>query len=225
MISKLPRWIWLGAAVLAFVAGHCNAVGLLGFEHQSVSHVTGVVSQFGVSLLADAPRALHLFFVIASFFAGAMLSGIIIQDSTLRLGRRYGIALLAESALLGIAVVLLSQQRSAGDCCVSCACGLQNAMVSTFSGAVVRTTHLTGTVTDLGILVGHKMRRMPVDGRRVGLALIVLGGFLIGTLSGAAAFFSMGYFALLIPSVLTGVSGIAFGVYQHQSHEEDPAEE
>jgi uncharacterized membrane protein YoaK (UPF0700 family) len=219
MISKLPRWIWLGAAILAFVAGHCNAIGLLGFEHQSVSHVTGVVSQFGVSLFGDAVHALHLFFVITSFFAGAVLSGVIVQDSTLRLGRRYGLALLVESALLGIAVVLLSQQSSVGDYCVSCACGLQNAMVSTFSGAVVRTTHLTGTVTDLGILVGHKMRRLPVDGRRIELALIVLGGFLVGTLTGTAAFFSMGNYALLIPAVLTGASGIAFGVYQYRSQE------
>lgn len=34
MISKLPRWVWTGTWVLAFVAGIINVVGFLGFEHQ-----------------------------------------------------------------------------------------------------------------------------------------------------------------------------------------------
>jgi uncharacterized membrane protein YoaK (UPF0700 family) len=219
MISRLPPWIWLGAGILAFTAGHCNAVGLLGFEHQAVSHVTGVVSQFGVSLVSQSTlSSLHLVSVVGSFFAGAVLSGIIVQDSTLKIGRRYGAALVVESLLLVVAVFLLRRQSSLGDYCVSCACGLQNAMVSTFSGAIVRTTHLTGLVTDLGVLAGHGLRRLPVDPRRVWLAFVVLVGFLFGTLAGAAAFLTLGDLALLIPGAITGVSGIAFGVYQHRTH-------
>jgi uncharacterized membrane protein YoaK (UPF0700 family) len=40
----------------------------------------------------------------------------------------------------------------------SAACGLQNAMVSTYSGAIIRTTHITGTVTDLGAMIGQYLR-------------------------------------------------------------------
>ena len=220
MPSRLPHWIGFGSAILAFVAGHCNAVGLLGFENQAVSHVTGIVSQLGISLFAEPERSVNLLCVFGSFFLGAVVSGIIIQDATLRLGRRYGVALLVESALLAVAVVLLSCRSSFGIWCVACACGLQNAMVSTFSGAILRTTHLTGTVTDLGILVGHKIRRLPVDGNRVRLALRLLIGFAAGTVSGATAYFWIGDLALLVPMLLTGLAGIAFSVYQHRSPEE-----
>ena len=214
MISRLPHWIWVGAAILAFVAGQCNAVGLLGFEHQALSHVTGIASQLGASMIEDGSRAVRLAAVLASFFAGAVLSGIVVQDSTLRLGRRYGMALLIESALLFVAVALLASERSLGDCCVSCACGLQNAMVSTFSGAVVRTTHLTGTVTDLGVLAGHALRRLPVDRRRLLLGLTLFGGFLLGAATGAVSFRTFGVAALLGPAVLTGITGAAYSAYQ-----------
>jgi uncharacterized membrane protein YoaK (UPF0700 family) len=38
------------------------------------------------------------------------------------------------------------------------ACGMQNAMTTRYSGAVVRTTHLTGMFTDMGLLIGHMLR-------------------------------------------------------------------
>ena len=49
MISKLPPWIWTGTWVLAFIAGIVNVVGLLGFEHHAITHLTG-----NTSLLAEA---------------------------------------------------------------------------------------------------------------------------------------------------------------------------
>jgi len=41
MISRLPRWVWVGAWALAFIAGIVNVVGLLGFDHQTITHLTG----------------------------------------------------------------------------------------------------------------------------------------------------------------------------------------
>ncbi|MFT6904592.1 MAG: uncharacterized membrane protein YoaK (UPF0700 family), partial [Oleiphilaceae bacterium] len=61
MISSLPKWIEYGAFVLAFVAGCINAIGLLGFEHQSVSHVSGTATLIGTSLLTSSgEKTLHL---------------------------------------------------------------------------------------------------------------------------------------------------------------------
>ena len=91
MISKLPRWVWFCAWVLAFIAGIINVVGLLGFEHQAVTHLTGNTSMLASALASlDVRGILHFAAVIGSFVAGTILSGFIIQDSTLQLGRRYG---------------------------------------------------------------------------------------------------------------------------------------
>lgn len=128
----------------------------------------------------DGTGTLHFAAVIGSFVAGTVLSGFLIQDSTLQLGRRYGVALLIESLLLVAAVPLLKGNSIWGIYSASCACGLQNAMVSTYSGAVVRTTHLSGMFTDLGIFLGHWMRGLPVDVRRLRLCFLIISGFLCG---------------------------------------------
>ena len=94
MITRLPAWVWVGAASLAMVAGLVNVVGYLGFEHQAVTHLTGTATLLGAAAVGAQWRSLgQLLLVIAAFVAGAVLSGAIIRDSTLRLGRRYGVAL------------------------------------------------------------------------------------------------------------------------------------
>ncbi len=215
MIAKLPRWIWTGAWALAFVAGIVNVVGLLGFKHQSVTHLTGTTSLLAAALAdADGSAALHLAAVIGSFVAGTVLSGMIIQDSTLRLGRRYGVALVLESALLGLAVPLLDRDNNFGTYLASGACGLQNAMVSTYSGAVIRTTHLTGMFTDLGIFLGHALRGLPVEVQRLRLCLIVISGFLCGGVAGALAYRDLGYSALWVPASLTATAALGYWLFR-----------
>lgn len=216
MISKLPRWIWAGAWALAFVAGIVNVVGLLGFEHQAVTHLTGTTSMLAAALAAfDGAAALHFAAIIGSFVSGTVLSGYLIQDSTLRLGRRYGVALLLESLLLCAAVPLLNRYNSFGVYSASCACGLQNAMVSTYSGTVVRTTHLSGMFTDLGIFLGHAIRGLPVNWLRLRLCFLIISAFLCGGIAGAFAFHRLGYSALFIPGGLTAVTSITYGLWKY----------
>ncbi len=214
MISKLSRWVWVGAWALAFIAGIINVVGLLGFEHQAITHLTGTTSMLAAALAAsDGAAALHFAAIIGSFVAGNVLSGFLIQDSTLQLGRRYGVALLLESLLLCVAVPLLQRHNNFGIYSASCACGLQNAMVSTYSGAVVRTTHLSGMFTDLGIFLGHALRGLPVDLRRLQLCFLIISAFLCGGVAGAFAFRCLGYAALFIPGGLTAATSLAYGLY------------
>lgn len=214
MISKLPRWVWTGAWALAFIAGIVNVVGLLGFQHQAITHLTG-----NTSLLAEAVATFdfvsvqHFGALILAFVGGCVLSGFIIQDSTLQLGRRYGIALILVSALLFASVLLLQYNSAYGMYAAAAACGLQNAMASTYSGAVVRTTHLSGMFTDLGIFLGHALRRMPVDVRRLRLCSLVISGFFSGGLVGTVTFNRFSYFALLFPAALTAAASIAYGLY------------
>ncbi|MCF7220925.1 YoaK family protein [Marilutibacter chinensis] len=215
MISRLPAWVWLGAGSLAVVAGMVNVVGYLGFEHQAITHLTGTTSLLGAALAeGDGRNALRLSLMVAAFVAGAVLSGIIIQDSTLRLGRRYGVALMIEAALLALAVPLLHRHQMAGAALAAGACGLQNAMTATYSGALVRTSHLTGMFTDLGVFLGHRLRGMPSDQRRLWLCLVIIVGFLLGGVAGAMLFRHLGYDTLYLPAALTGSTGIAYVGYR-----------
>lgn len=215
MISKLPQWVWSGAWALAFIAGSVNIVGLLGFEHQAITHLTGNTSLLAQALATfDRSEILHFAALIGAFVTGTVISGFLIQDSTLQLGRRYGIALFLVSLLLFISVPLLQHKNVYGMYAAACACGLQNAMVSTYSGAVVRTTHLSGMFTDLGIFLGHALRGLPVDTKRVWLSFMVISGFLCGGIAGTLAFNAFGYSALLFPASFTAMVAIAYVFYR-----------
>ena len=218
MPERLAAWVWVGAGTLAWVAGVVNVVGFLGFQHQAITHLTGNTSLFGAALVSgDANAALQLFGVLAAFVGGAVLSGLIIQDSTLRLGRRYGVVLTLESVLLLVAVRAFQHQHAMGPLCAAVACGLQNAMATTYSGAVVRTSHLSGMFTDLGIMLGHALRGMPIARRRLGLCVLVILLFFAGGVSGAWLFGIVGYAALYLPAALTGVTGLTYAAYrQHR---------
>ena len=214
MIFKLPRWVWIGAWVLACTAGIVNVVGFLGFEHISISHMTGTTSMLGAAIASiDLRSTLHLLAIIFAFVAGCALSGFIIQDSTLRLGRRYGVALTLVSLLLFISIPLFKQQSAYAVYAAACACGLQNAMVSTYSGALVRTTHLTGMFTDLGIFLGQSARGLKTDIRRLWLCVMVISGFLCGGIIGAFAYHHLGYNALFIPALTTASMSLLYGMY------------
>ena len=211
----LPRWVWIGAVALACVAGMVNVIGYLGFEHQAVSHLTGTTSLLGAALAQGDLRAIvHLWGMLIAFCVGAMLSGLVIQDQTLKLGRRYGVALALEAALLLLAIPLFKQQQIWGALLAAMACGLQNAMVTTYSGAAGRTTHLSGMFTDLGIGLGHLLRGMPLPMRRLTLSGLIISGFLGGGVLGAWFYRHWGYDALLAPALLTGSTGIGYVLYR-----------
>lgn len=216
MMSKLPRWALVGAGVLAFIAGIVNAVGFIGVAHQAITHLTGTTTQLGIALSSgDVSAALHLAAVVGSFLAGAIASGLIIGDSVLKLGRRYGVVLVIESLLLLLALHQLAGGRYGGDLLASAACGLQNAMASSYSGAVLRTTHLSGTITDIGILIGHWLGRLPFDRRRLRLLMLLVAAFLGGAITGSVLFARFGYSALYLPIALTGIAGISYWGWQH----------
>jgi uncharacterized membrane protein YoaK (UPF0700 family) len=214
MIDKLPRWVWAGGAVLAFIAGVINAVGLLDFRQQAMTHMTGTTTSLGIAAAqGNANDAIVFVFVISAFVLGAALSGAIIGVSTLQLGRRYGVVLAIESVSLFCAVPLLQRHLDLGIYLATCACGLQNAMASTYSGAVLRTTHMSGIVTDLGVFLGQRLRGHRVDRKRAGLYLLLYSAFIGGGVAGACSFSVFGEATLYGPALLSGLSGLAYVIY------------
>ncbi|MEC5387539.1 YoaK family protein [Uliginosibacterium sp. H3] len=214
MIRKLPRWVEVGGFFLTLLAGSVNAIALLGFNHQGVSHLTGSSTQLGVELAdGNLPQVMHLLIILASFVVGAALSGLAIGNESLKLGRRYSATLLAEAAILLLAMYFLNRGSNLGHYLASGACGLQNAMTSTFSGAVVRTSHVTGLFTDLGITFGLRLRGQAIDRRRVVLYLTLITGFILGGVLGAFWFGSYRFNAMLAPAGIAALMAITHLLY------------
>jgi uncharacterized membrane protein YoaK (UPF0700 family) len=152
---------------------------------------------------------------------GAAISGCVIGHQSLKLGRRYGAALLIEATALLLAMLMLDRGSDVGHYLASAACGLQNAMTSTYSGAVVRTTHVTGLFTDLGIMLGLKLRGQPADRRRILLYLTLIGGFIGGGVLGALGYGTWHYQALLGTSAMCIVLAVVYLLYWHRQNHPD----
>jgi len=200
--------------VLAFVAGAINAGGFLAV-HQYTSHVTGMVSSAADHLvLGQADVVFTAAGGMLAFVLGAMACAMMVNFARRkRLASEYALPLLLEAALilvfgllgarLNVLPALLVPATVALLCFIM---GLQNAVVSKLSGAEVRTTHMTGIVTDLGIELGKLAywNRHSVPGLRVRAdrqRLRTLGGllacFFVGGVAGALGFQRLGYASTL----------------------------
>ncbi len=210
-------------AILAFVAGAMNAGGFLAIGHYT-SHMTGIVSAIADNL------ALGLFGLVgagiallASFLLGAACSAILINWARRHARRQqYAYPLALEAGLLiafaGIGAVLPAASAVPVTALLLCfVMGLQNATITKISGARIRTTHLTGMITDVGIelgklayalvarLLGHPP--LPTDGRKLAILLPVVGMFFLGGLVGALGFKHLGHaFSLPIAALLLAVA-------------------
>jgi uncharacterized membrane protein YoaK (UPF0700 family) len=159
--------------------------------------------------------------LILSFALGAMVSGMVIGGTRVLPGRRYGVTLLIEAAALGGATWMLSHQLPMpGLALAALACGIQNGMANGFYGVVLRTTHLTGIITDIGVTVGRRLRGGDVAWWRVGLLGGILAGFVAGGVGGGAAARLLGNEALLIPTLACLVGGVAYSAWLWRQHPE-----
>lgn len=213
----LPTWIVLGACALACIAGMVNVVGFLGFEHQGITHLTGLSTLLGAALgNGDMRAAVQLASVIGAFVAGATFSGLVVHDTDLQLGRRYGLLLALEALLLVASASGFKHGHMAGGLLAAMACGLQNALATTWRGTLIRTTHVSGLYTDLGIALGHALRRRPLQRARTRLAVLTVGAFITGCVCGAVLFGWLQYDALYVPAAWTGLVGLGYALYRHR---------
>ena len=206
--------------VLAFIAGAINAGGFLAVNRYT-SHISGVVSaiadDFAVGSVALAAAGVVS---VLTFISGAACTAILINWARRReLHSVYALPLLVEAALLLLFGLAGAGLKSFAHLLVPSTVlllffmmGLQNAIITKMSGAEIRTTHMTGIATDLGIELGKLVywngNDSPLDERfvranrdRLAVHATILTLFLVGGVGGALAFKAVGY-AATIPIAL-----------------------
>lgn len=219
MIDQLPRWVWVAGGALSFAAGLMNAVGLLAFGAEAVTHLTGTTTLIAGHVgLGRWDSAWHLLGILVAFCTGALFSGWLIRDQHLRLGRRYSVALWMEALLILAATQAFVWREPAAYYLLAAAVGLQNAMATTFSGAVMRTSHVSGMFTDLAIYLGHALRGLPVAKKRIAVCLLVIGGFSSGALVGALGMRWVGPAVLLVAAGIAGGLAVAHAFRPRSAH-------
>lgn len=210
------RHLLLGASLLAGTAGFINAVSL-GFFRTPVSHMTGAVSHLGIDIAEQRPEeAVASAGIVLGFLAGAILAGLVVGALKLVPSRRYGVALMIEGALLALATGLLLNKTRYALPVVALACGLQNAMASSYCGLMIRTTHVTGTVTDIGVMLGHWIRHRQIDTWKLRFLVVLFLSFGVGGWFGALVNIHFGPKSLALAAGGCLVSGALFWFVTHR---------
>jgi uncharacterized membrane protein YoaK (UPF0700 family) len=214
--------------LLAFNAGALNAGGFL-VVHQYTSHMTGIVSAMADNVaLGLWAAALPGLGALLSFLLGAGSSAILVNHARRRgLRSEYALPLLIEAALL--LVFGSAGGRLQGlpglfvPATVMLLCyimGLQNALITKMSRAEIRTTHITGTLTDIGIELGRLLYwnhprhpGPPVQARHARLRMLttLACSFFVGGVAGALGFQRVGTLAVLpLATLLVALAGVPF---------------
>jgi len=197
------------ASLLCVTAGFVNAAGFLGFSVLT-TNVTGHAALFAERIaMQDWKTARVVALWMFLFLAGAFVSSLIISFIGRNQRFSYVIPILIEMAILFCVAIfgyrydqsLVDKEFFAGS--LLFAMGLQNSLVAIVSGSVVRTTHLTGTFTDLGIELAQILSKSGEDRQalksRIKLRLIIIFFFMSGALAGAYLFKLLSFHAFFIP--------------------------
>lgn len=207
--------IIIGGCLLSFNAGFINAV-TLALSGLTVSHVTGVVTKAAIALgESDSYNFWMNAAVLFFFILGSMLSGMLIPYSSFHLGRAYNKIFIVGTGLLVISIIMhaVSPDSKAFALVVAITCGMQNAMTTKYSNNILRTTHMTGTATDIGIVLGRIIRGRNDEAWRLAVLVPMLFSFFIGCLSGASANITLGRYALVMNLLIFGGTGVLYSVY------------
>jgi uncharacterized membrane protein YoaK (UPF0700 family) len=217
---RLGRW-------LAFIAGAANAGGFLAVG-QYTSHMSGIVSALADNFaVGDFGLIVAGLSSLAAFMTGAATSAIMINWGRRRRAQsEYALPLMLEAVLLlcfGLLGSNLENNRflfvpaTVGLLCY--VMGLQNAIITKISKAEIRTTHMTGIVTDIGIEIGKLfywnvsesgpgITAVRADRSRLRLLASLLGMFFIGGLAGALGFKYVGFISTLPLSAMLVVLAV-----------------
>lgn len=216
----------LVASLLSFVAGIVNVAGFLSV-HRLTTNVTGHFAFFVEEVLKlNLVQGIVFFLFIFFFFLGSFVSSFIVELGYKRKGiyNYVGPVLLEAIGLIVIGIfgsVIIDTYAEALAFLLLFTMGFQNSLVTTISNSVVRTTHLTGLFTDLGIELSQLFFYVRSEQRAklissINLRLTIIGFFFIGGLVGGIFYSRLHLYVLIFAGVIL-IVGLLFDYLNHRN--------
>lgn len=184
------------ATLLSFVAGIVNITGVLAVKTLT-TNVTGHFAFFAEEVIKRNYSAAMTFLVFTFFFlAGAFTSNFLAEFVSLKKNNfshvipiSLEITILVAVGFLGLQSDLSSLEGKWIAFLMLFSMGIQNSLVTKISQSTVRTTHLTGLFTDLGIELSQlffykKIEETKKLKKSIYLRLSIIISFFIGCISG-----------------------------------------
>lgn len=213
-----PKWIVISGCILAFLSAAVNA-GFLIRLGTSVSHLTGDVSKVAVDGLRQnremTLEVLRLVIAAVCFVSGALVAGFFIHHPGLDFERPYGRSVCAIGVCLLGAHFSIGSMPSVAVGLAGFAFGFQNALATRYRGMILRTTHLTGLLTDFGVNLGMRLKGHDIPLWKLIVPGALILSFFTGAMAGALMVLRWDLpFALLI-SIAYLLGGLGWTTFKH----------
>ena len=208
--------------LLSFCAGFINGCALLGFGGRSsnafsVAGVTGAYTNIAIlGLSNNSIHALDHLGLILSYIAGAVIPGSFLHNKKAwELCPEYCQCFFIGTLILIAASVIAEYKpnSSAYFFLIAGTCGLQNGMTSTFSANLIRSSHLTGTTTDIGLILGQILRGTKTSVWKLKVLIALAASFFIGSLVSYPATMHMGFSTMVVNIAVFFFTGVAACVH------------
>lgn len=199
--------IWI--CVLSFIGGYVDVYGMLTVAFP-LTHFTGSVAKLaleGFEIRIDKEvfqLAVALFF----FILGNIIAGLLIGERQFSFRKRYGIVYITIGILVFTMFQLFHGDKSFAYL-LSIGIGVQNGLFITYKGILVRTSHLTGAISDLGVYIGYLLRGKHFDTWKIFYYTLSLFSFFFGGITSKLMYDIYGkqsVYAVSVGYILIGVS-------------------
>ena len=220
------------------MAGYVNTVALIATTNV-VSHHTGTVTWLGRWIgMGEWFYTLCYVIILSSFIAGAAIPGFFLEQKDFQPTRLYGLLMIVVGALIFVTEILFdfagelhsldnysfnlnfytSFYQQLGVYISSFAMGIQNGLCTQLTNAVVRTTHVTGLSTDVGMVLGRwSAGHSTAQPWRLCVLLPILFGFIGGAALGTWVYKALAADALFLAGLYAtsfGFSWIFFRIFR-----------
>lgn len=213
------------ATLLSFVAGIVNVTGFLAIQ-ELTTNVTGHFALFlnDVSKFEFLKGSIYLLYIVSFLFGSFVSSFLIEYINTSKKLNIFVLPTILESGVLIVTAILydvsLLESSNLIACLLLFAMGLQNSFVTKISNTIVRTTHLTGLFTDLGIELSQLLfpKQHPYQKKIIStikLRLYIISFFFLGGIIGGFLFTKIELNTLIFAALLLLI-GLVFDHFRYK---------
>ncbi len=194
---------------LTLIAGCINAVGLMQFQ-LPITYVSGKIAQMSInSTIGKWDIFIVYFILILCFFLGSFMSGIIFTKQKFNLRLRYGFLLLFYAAGITVASFFFQEGHTMAYI-LAFIVGSQNGFFLYWKGAIVRTAHMTGYLSDAGVIFGRAFRGNRQNLWKAVFYSVNISFFFLGGVLGAYIMIHYPEWIYLSISILYMIAAVVF---------------
>ncbi len=200
---------WIGT--LSFISGYANVYGII-LIGLTLTHFSGDVSKAAIHLASHNTldeQIIKIIFGLLLFLCGNIFAGFLIGERSFNMKKRYGFVFWGIGFSIFLIYILFGNNKNFSYIlCLTT--GIQNGLFMTYKGILIRTSHITGSISDLGVYIGYKLRGIKVDNIKIYYYLTTIIAFFTGGVFAGYLYDKFGNDAIILVPILYFLVGTEY---------------